>query len=104
MVYVMDEPLVHVDSHRQAKYWNIIRDTVAAQNASLVFASHAPDVVIREAEHVICMESGKVVWQGKVNDLYESPPDPNIARFLGPTNWIDEPQTWVGANTGSLIA
>jgi len=94
MVYVMDEPLVHVDSHRQSKYWNIIRDVVAAQNASFIFASHAPDVVIREAEHVICMESGKVVWQGKVNDLYESPPDQNVARFLGPTNWITESQTW----------
>lgn len=97
-VQVMDEPLAHVDSGRLHKYWQVIRDALLHDDSSLLFATHSPETVLREAEHVICLDRGTVVWQGPVLDLYEHPPDERVARFLGPANWFarEHSQTWLG--------
>ena len=87
-VLVMDEPLVHVDPLRMPDYWDAVRAHCRESGASLVFASHDSETVLREAEHVICLEQGRVVYCGPVSELYDSPPSPELARFLGPVNWL----------------
>lgn len=88
-VHVMDEPLVHVDAARRDRYWRVIRETLQQQNGSLVFATHSPEEVLCEAERVICIADGRIVWEGEVLSLYDDPPDLRTARFLGPVNWFD---------------
>ncbi|MEO6740258.1 MAG: ATP-binding cassette domain-containing protein [Chthoniobacteraceae bacterium] len=97
-VIVMDEPLAHVDSARSGKYWRAIRERIERTNASFVFATHTPEIALAEAEHAICMREGRVVFSGRVADLYENPATPEIAEFLGPTNWMtpDEARQWLG--------
>ena len=97
-VLVMDEPFVHVNPAREERYWEAVRTAIAEGHRSLVFASHQPDVVLREADSVVCLDDGRLVWQGSVETLYHDPPARNVARFLGPINWFEEGEAvrWLG--------
>ena len=90
-VLVMDEPLANVDTTRASRYWWVIGDYCAADR-SLVFATHAVETVLREAEHVICLADGLLKYAGDKHVLYHRPRSRELAEFLGPANWFDEDQ------------
>lgn len=87
-VIVMDEPFAHVDAGRVDGYWKVVRESLNATQSSLVFSSHSPRVVLREADEVICLNAGKLAWSGSPHELYHTPPNPQLARLLGPVNWF----------------
>ena len=94
-VLVMDEPLANVDTTSARRYWQIIRERMAGK--SLVFATHAVDTVLREADHVICLHKGKLRYAGEKQSLYDTPQSPELAELLGPINWFEpnETQRWI---------
>lgn len=96
-VLVMDEPLAHVDPGRLAAYFDVIMEHVRGGSRSLVFASHQPELVLRYADSVICLDAGSCVFSGSVSDLYQKPADSRLATLLGPGNWIstDEFAFWL---------
>ncbi len=100
-VLVMDEPLVHVDPVSLDGYWRAIREHCRQRETSLVFSTHSPEAVLREASQVICMDEGHVSFAGSVETLYAEPPSPRLARFLGPANWFgaDETACWLPLGT-----
>ncbi|MEZ6127428.1 MAG: ATP-binding cassette domain-containing protein [Planctomycetaceae bacterium] len=87
-VLVLDEPLSHVDPIRRPQYWTLIREQIRGTSAALVFSTHEPDAAVRESEFSLCMNAGRIAWQGRTQDLYHHPPDKNVAEFLGPINWF----------------
>ena len=87
-VLLFDEPLIHVDGFRKATGWSTIRAHLTATGTSLVLATHEPDVVLREADNILCLAAGRLVYQGSVQDLYRNPPDEASGQFLGPLNWF----------------
>ena len=97
-VLIMDEPLAHVDPARSGKYWKIIRETLSARGASLVFSTHSPEMVLGEAERVICLEDGRAIHLGAAQDLYDDPPTEKLMSFLGPGNWFtpEAAGQWLG--------
>lgn len=96
-VLVMDEPLVHVDPTRVGQYWEIIRRQVASRGISLVFATHSPQAVLAEAQWVICLRDGQIIYEGSVEELYWRPATPELAGCLGEVNWLlpDEARLWL---------
>jgi iron(III) transport system ATP-binding protein len=97
-VLVMDEPLAHVDTARAGKYWRAIRERVARSGASVVFATHQPELALAEADYAICLRDGAVFYQGAVASLYERPETLELASFLGPGNWVtpEDAASWFG--------
>lgn len=88
-VLVLDEPLVHVDPGSVWKYWDALQSSRRTSGAAaLVFSTHSADVVIREAEHVICLKAGRLTYAGSVQQLYSAPPTEDVAWSLGPVNWL----------------
>ncbi len=85
-VIVLDEPLVHVDQAHWPAYWNVIRQFCQERQISLVFSSHSPELVLREATYLVCLEQGRTVFAGDVNELYYDPPSRQLASYLGPVN------------------
>lgn len=100
-VLVLDEPLVHVDPAGSRKYWGSLRESIGrSPRTAVVFSTHSPEVVLREAQQVICLSEGRVVYAGSVKQLYDDPPDPGLAWCLGPANWIEEndPGDWLNGH------
>ena len=94
-VLVMDEPLAHVAPGRAGDYWAVVRRRAQAASVSLVFATHAPGTVLAEAEHVICLDEGRVVYAGGVEELYWRPPSAELAVCLGEANWFEPADAWL---------
>jgi iron(III) transport system ATP-binding protein len=97
-VLVMDEPLVHVDPARRGKYWDAIREHIAHTGSSLLFATHEPEAVLGEAQHVICLREGRVLHEGAVFALYANPSNAELMSFLGAGNWFEpeDAKCWLG--------
>jgi ABC-type multidrug transport system ATPase subunit len=97
-VIVMDEPLAHVDTARAGNYWRAIREHVAGTGASLVLATHAPEIALAEADNAVCLRDGEALFNGKLTELYHQPASEELANFLGPANWLtpDDARTWLG--------
>ncbi len=86
---VLDEPLEHVDAGHRDDCWRGLREWVAENAASLVFCTHSAERVLSEADWCLCLDQGRLVWSGTVDELYSRPGNPAIAAFLGPCNWVE---------------
>ena len=97
-VLVMDEPLANVDPARSGRYWDVVRARASERGASLVFATHSPKTVMREAERAVCVKAGRVLHAGDVEALYFRPETEELARCLGEANWLspEEARAWLG--------
>ncbi len=95
-VLLFDEPLNHVDSPRRASGWTVIREFLRETGTHLVLATHEPPVALRLADDLLCLENGRIIWQGDVRVLYRDPPDERRGRLLGPLNWLtpDDCAVW----------
>jgi ABC-type multidrug transport system ATPase subunit len=102
-VLLLDEPLSHVDPVRKPDYWKSVQRRMSQDFTSMVFSSHEPETVLRQAEHVICLYEGHIVFQGTTRTLYDSPPSREVGEFLGPLNWF-EPEETVFLNDGGSSA
>ena len=100
---VLDEPLAHTDTARSGRFWSVLRDHIAGTGASLIFATHSPEIALAEAENAICLRDGEVRFTGKVAELYENPASQELADFLGPSNWFtpEDARAWLGATWGA---
>lgn len=103
-VLVMDEPLSHVSDWQETRGWEIIQTILKGANASLIFATHRPQIALQYADRAICLDRGQLIYQGAVQTLYHHPPDERAARCLGPINWFpsDSTDLWLNGSTAQL--
>jgi iron(III) transport system ATP-binding protein len=96
-VIVLDEPLVHVDPSRMDLYWQHVLSTAKQQQTSIVFSTHTPGFVVGGADRAVCLEEGRIAYEGSVERLYHAPPSASLARCLGPVNWFtpEEANIWL---------
>jgi ABC-type sulfate/molybdate transport systems ATPase subunit len=94
---VMDEPLAHVDPARLPRYWAYIRKELNEGGRSLVFSTHSPETVLSEAQEVVCLRGGKLLFAGTVGAAYSAPPNREVMECLGPGNWLtpEEADLWL---------
>lgn len=101
-VLVLDEPLVHLDPAGSREAWEVLRKYwERSRRTAVVFSTHSPEVVLREAERVVCLSEGRVVYSGSVAQLYHDPPTASLAWCLGPANWVtdEDPPAWLSGHT-----
>lgn len=85
---LLDEPLIHVDPKRQPEYWNLIENHLKESTASLIFATHQPEIAVAHSDFCLCLNDGSVEWFGSTSELYHSAPNQRTAEYLGPNNWF----------------
>lgn len=85
---LFDEPLVHVGAAHAADCWRLIEKTQKQLGSTIVYSTHEPNSVLRSADDVICLDAGRVVYNGPVPTLHFNPPDQATAGLLGPFNWF----------------
>jgi sugar lactone lactonase YvrE len=88
-VLVMDEPLLHVDRVRAGDYRRRLRRHCRNSGASLVFSTHMPEAVLGDADRVVCLREGQLLYEGTVEDLYYRPETQEQAECLGEVNWLE---------------
>lgn len=97
-VMVMDESLANVDSLRAQQCWRAVREHIAATGCSLIFSTHSPQAVLADAQQVICLDAGRLLYHGEAATLYDQPADEKLAACLGPSNWFEPSELSIWLN------
>ena len=79
---VADEPVAALDVSVQAAVLELLLDMQRTHGTTLLFISHDLGVVRYLADQVVVMYLGRVVEQGKVDDIFHDPKHPYTKALL----------------------
>ncbi len=79
---IADEPTTALDVTIQAQILHLMRNLKKEYNSSILFITHDLGVVAEMADKVIVMYAGKIVEQGKVEDIFNNPQHPYTIGLL----------------------
>jgi sn-glycerol 3-phosphate transport system ATP-binding protein len=82
-VCLMDEPLSNLDAQLRAEMRQEIRHLQRALAITMVYVTHDQVEAMSMADRVILLSAGKIVQNGAPVDLYETPANSFVARFIG---------------------
>ncbi|MCO4317932.1 ABC transporter ATP-binding protein [Phyllobacterium sp. 21LDTY02-6] len=80
-VLIADEPTTALDVTTQAQILELIRKIQRDKHMSVMFITHDFGVVAEIADRVVVMEKGKIVEQGKADDVLNHPAHPYTQRL-----------------------
>jgi peptide/nickel transport system ATP-binding protein len=91
-VLVADEPTTALDVTTQAQILKLIRDLQRRRNMAVMFITHDFGVVADIADRVVVLQHGKVVEQGKADEVLLRPQHPYTRALLAAVPTMQPPQ------------
>jgi spermidine/putrescine ABC transporter ATP-binding subunit len=85
---LMDEPLSALDKALREEMQLEIKHLQRELGVTVVFVTHDQTEALTMADRVAVLDQGKLCQVGAPRELYETPADPFVARFIGETNMI----------------
>ena len=73
---IADEPTTSLDLTIQAQYLKLLRDLQRSHNLALIFITHNLGIVAKMCDQVAVMYAGRLVEQGPVKQIYNTPAHP----------------------------
>ncbi len=70
---IADEPTASLDTRSQADFVALLRELNHQMNISILLISHTPEIQASLADRVLVMKDGRIVEQGRFEDLYRNP-------------------------------
>lgn len=80
---LLDEPLSALDRSLRERLATDLREILVATGTTALFVTHDHDEAFTVADQVAVMFRGRVVQQGPTLEVWRSPVDEEVARFLG---------------------
>ncbi len=80
---LLDEPLAQVDAATRARLLDDLAERLGGSHATALVVTHDRDEALRLAERLVVLIDGKLRAQGTKREVFENPPDPDVARLLG---------------------
>ena len=87
---IADEPTTALDVTIQAQILELMKELQKEENTSIIFITHNLGVVAEICDRVSVMYAGKIVEQGKVNDIFYHPQHPYTKGLLASMPRLDE--------------
>jgi zinc transport system ATP-binding protein len=66
---LLDEPAAGIDFKDQQAFYELIGDLNRETGVTILLVSHEMSVVSKLAHHVLCLEGGRIKWQGAPTDI-----------------------------------
>lgn len=66
---LMDEPLSAIDAESRSVVGSMLREQVEARSLQVLWVTHAPDELVRMADHVMLMRQGQIWAAGSLAEL-----------------------------------
>ncbi len=88
-VLLLDEPLSALDAklrHKLLMDLDLIHDEIGI---TFIYVTHDQSEALSVSDRIAVMNEGKVLQIGTPFEIYESPADSFVARFIGETNILD---------------
>jgi len=88
-ILLMDEPLGALDRQLRKEVQFEIRRLHRARPRTTIYVTHDQEEALVMSDRIAVMRAGRIVQIGSASDLYESPVDTFVARFLGESNLLE---------------
>jgi iron(III) transport system ATP-binding protein len=82
-VVLLDEPFSSLDASLRASTGQAVLRALRVAHATAVLVTHDQDEALSLADQVAVMRAGRVVQAAAPRDIYRSPVDAGVARFVG---------------------
>jgi len=86
---LLDEPFAALDAGLRASVRADVQAILTKAGATTILVTHDQDEALSMADSVAVLRSGTIVQQVSPAELYASPVDPDLARFVGAANLVD---------------
>lgn len=83
---ILDEPLTGLDVSTRAQIANLLLDLQAAHGIAYLFISHDLPLLAHLADRIAVMAAGRIVEQGPVAQIMDSPRHAETRKLLGAAN------------------
>jgi peptide/nickel transport system ATP-binding protein len=100
-VVVMDEPTTGLDVMVQARLLDVIRTIRVTTGVSVVYISHDLGVVRSIVDRVIVLYGGRMVEEGSVESIFQSPVHPYTRRLIAAVPRVEGPRMRLRGISGS---
>jgi len=86
---LLDEPLANVDSRAREQIATELRQTLRAAGATVLYVTHDQQEALAISDRLVLLENGRVVQEGRGEQLYLRPAHRFTAEFLGGSNVVE---------------
>ena len=70
-ILFLDEPTTGLDPHSRFDLWNILQELKNKGNTTLILTTHYMEEAQSLCEHIIIIDEGKIIKEGKLEDLLD---------------------------------
>ncbi len=89
-VILFDEPLSALDALLREEMRIEIRNLVKNLGITSIFVTHDQEEAMSISDSIIIMNQGKIIEQGKPEDIYWHPKNKFVAEFIGKASFVDD--------------
>ncbi|MBV8451562.1 MAG: ABC transporter ATP-binding protein, partial [Deltaproteobacteria bacterium] len=100
---LLDEPLSALDAASKSKILDDLREWNAAHGIPILYVTHSPEEAFAVGEHVVILQSGRILSQGTPQDVLSKPRHETIAQIAGFENVFDATVKSVNEAHGTMI-
>lgn len=90
LLLIADEPTTALDVTIQAEVLDLLKTIQKQMSLAILFISHNLAIVAQMCEKLIIMQSGKIVEQGKVNNIFYAPKHPYTKKLVESVNFFNK--------------
>ena len=87
---LFDEPFSALDAGLREEMRSEVRSLVSQKNITSIFVPHDQLEAMEISDSIIVLDNGRILQQGRPEDIYCSPSRKEVAGFVGHANWLDD--------------
>ena len=87
---LFDEPFSALDAGLREEMRSEVRSLVSQKNITSIFVTHDQLEAMEISDSIIVLDNGRILQQGRPEDIYCSPSRKEVAGFVGHANWLDD--------------
>jgi molybdate transport system ATP-binding protein len=102
-ILLLDEPLSALDAASKSKILDDLRDWNAVHGIPILYVTHSPQEAFALGEHVVILQSGRILAQGTPQDVLSKPRHETIAQIVGFENVFNAEVRSVDEARGTMV-
>ena len=99
---LLDEPFSALDAAMRTSVRADVLAILRATDCTAILVTHDQDEALSMADRIAVLRDGVVIQHATAQELYDSPADPELARFIGEANLVPATVTAEGIDAGAL--
>jgi molybdate transport system ATP-binding protein len=102
IMLLLDEPLSALDAASKSKILDDLREWNVDHGIPILYVTHSPQEAFAVGEHVVVLQSGRILAEGPPQDVLSKPRHETVAQIVGFENVFDATVSSVDETHGTM--